>query len=161
MLCACYLFYLWVCRCAGLCICALDPSFRLSDYFCSACCCCSCTYHVCHTVPQAQALYFVAATVQQQSHIKLSLSFVTATDGSSVVHACACYVHACVCVLRLLWQRTHNLIKRGARMLRRGQGDTNPRLLPRDFNSNCAAHGYNNSSGTTAVQQRQRFKLWP
>ena len=70
-----------------------------------------------------------------------ALPFVTATDGAS---ACAC-VHV-LCFLR---GRTRNL-KRGARMLRREQGNPNPHLPPRDLNQ-PRSYGYNNSSRAATV----------
>ena len=60
--------------CAGLCgsvhLCAGIPHF--SSFFCSACRCCSCCImSVSHLPSSSQALYFVAATIQQNSRINL------------------------------------------------------------------------------------------
>ena len=77
-----------------------------------------------HRPPSSQALYFVAAMVQQQSHIKPFL-FVTATDGVSV----------CVRVRPMfpvdLGNRREHIISRGAidRTLLKGQDDINPHFL--------------------------------
>ena len=64
-----------------------------------------------------------------------ALYFVSVTGTTAVAHQaltffdshgwCTC---VCVCVPCCLRERTHNL-KRGTRMLRRGQGDTNPHFL--------------------------------
>ena len=47
-------------------------------------------------------------------------------------------------------------------MLRRGQDDTKPHFLGiSKANARARYTHHNNSSGTAAAQQHQRFKLWP
>ena len=65
----------------------------------------------------SQALYLVTATVQQQSHTKLFFLLWRPRTAHQLVRACACC---------FLWERTHHLIKRGARMQLTGQGNAKP-----------------------------------
>ena len=80
----------YVCVCACVRVCAFvcwNATFQVF-HFCSACCCC--IMSVSHRSSSSQALYFVAATVQRQSHIELFL-FAAGSDGASVC-TCACHV---------------------------------------------------------------------
>ena len=58
-----------VCRCLQVCafVC-WNPANQLSHFVCSSCCCR--IMPVLHRASSSRALYFVAATVQQQSHSK-------------------------------------------------------------------------------------------
>ena len=58
--------------CAGLCRCAGTPHSSFLFFFAlsARCCCCRITSSVSHRPSNSQALYFVTATVQQQSHSK-------------------------------------------------------------------------------------------
>ena len=101
----------------------------------------SCLYH---TVPQALKLFAFCShgstTVAHQL-----LPFVTATDGASVCGGS--------CVLCFLWERTHNL----QRVEGRCEGG-------RAMQTHTYVLGILHATAqpvTTAVQQHQRFKLWP
>ena len=88
-----------LCPCVRVCVlCAASPLFSFGIFTllaaaadaaaAAAAAAVSCLYH---TVPSSKALYFVAATVQQQSHMKL----VSCCDGHGrciCVCACACQV---------------------------------------------------------------------
>ena len=134
-----------VCGCAGL-VCAFvrwNPTFQLLVCF-------------------ALLLAAAAAVRTSKYHVvcippslKLSSSIFGGHGATTVAHQLLPFVngasvHARVCVLCfLLWGRTHSL-KRGGRTLQRGQGDTNPHLLPQYFTSNRAA-----TVATTAAVQQQ------
>ena len=134
--CACAL-RVRVCVCAGLCVCVLERHISgFSFLFCML------------------LLYYVRIA----PFLKLSSSLLCGGHGTTAVaHRALPFCGGFgrrICVYVCLPCFTHT-IKRDARMQRRGQGDTNPHLLPRDFKSNCAA------TATISVQQHHRFKLWP
>ena len=144
-LCVCVLCvrYMWVC--AGVRVCAFvcwNPTIQVFLFFCfalfaAAVAAAVLIMSVSRRPSTSQDLYFVVATVQQQSHVKLFLLRRPRTVRQFV----------CVYVLCFLCGRTNN-IKRGGKILQRGQGDINPHLIPRDFKSNRAA-----TVTTAAVQQ--------
>ena len=148
-----------VCMYARLCFCVLEPHIIIFLMVCVVLLllCVSGLYHTLKLSSSPLCDSHVTTVVAHQVP-----PFVTATDGASVC--------ACVCVLCFLLERTHHL-NTGAIMLRRGQGDVNPHLPPRDYKSNRAAkvaptasvqQRYSGTAVVCIVQQHhQRFKLWP
>ena len=112
-----------VCMCAGLCICVLELHISAFFWLFSSARCC-CTSHVCITPTLNFSSSLLCHSHRTTAVAHQVLPFVTATDGASV--------YVCVRALCFLWERANNL-KRGARMLWRGQGDTNLHLVLREL----------------------------
>ena len=132
--CACVEVFAFVCW---------NPKLRLF-HFCPGCCSCIISVVI---FPSRSLLCGSHGTTQPRynSSAHQALPFVTATDDVSVC-ACACHVSD---------RNEHNL-KTGARNCAGGRAIQAHTSW--GFQKQPHSHGYN-SSGTTAVQQHQRFKL--
>ena len=160
---------IWLCVCAvcATCTCVRGfvcwhPTFQLFGsafvcwnatfqlfFFCSATCCCCCIMSVSHRPSSSQALYFVAATVQQQSHMKLFLLCWPRT------------VHLCVRVRAIFPIGTAHILERckdAAQRAGRYNATINYYFLGI---SKATAQPRYNGNGITAVQRHQRFQRWP
>ena len=103
-----------------------------------------------HTVPQALKLSPLWQP-QRNSSGTSSSSFCDGHGRCICVRACAYYVS---------YGNEHIIISREGLVQGRREGGRviqNPHVLPRGVKSK----GYNDSSGTTAAQQHQRFKVGP
>ena len=133
-----------LCPCVRVCVlCAASPLFSFGIFAllaaaadaaaAAAAAAVSCLYH---TVPSSKALYFVAATVQQQSHMKL----VSCCDGHG---RCIC---VCACACQVCYRNEGIIISN----LRGGQGDTNRHFL-----------GISKATAHPQLQQRQQLTAAP